>query len=873
MNTKDYILVINTYTEAFAWSNRLIFTATEFVKDDPHLAIYAEHMNLLMMDNDSTLCEFKTNLFEKYGSHSPRALLLLGNSTLMLRDDFRKVWGDVPIILCSEKDYIGPREYYLKKHPVPPSERIPLTELAQPYNLVLLYSNQYIRENLELMFHILPDMKKLIYVGDQRFVNQTNSIEIQEILQSSHPGVQYTFLSPENILETNQLIDSLNFVNPRTTGILFSSWFYKRKFAGNTSLSIVSPKIVSTVSPPLFALSTIDVKDKSSGMTGGYSYNQIEFDKRLLGIFSDVLNGRQPRTLPYYYPLDGMPIINYETLIHKGFSPDLCPANTYFINKPHTFWEQYSYFLIGTCISIVLLVLFFQYRIRTLNRLKKTQLKEIETMTSYKNLINNMPILYMQEKLITNEQGIGTDLIYLNVNPHFEQNFFRREDAVGKKASEMFPESLPEFLHFIQMSLKENRVVTFPYYFRKINKFYDIVLKGTHQNNVVDIFCLDSTELHLAQQKLTATNHKLSMALDVANIIPWKWDLLSKTILCDINKPIELSSPGNSVNDEQLAVPDTQYFSKIFKEDRKRVEQAYKDLIEGRTDKVKEEYRVINVQNHTHKVEWVEAQAAVESRDENGNPTTLVGSSLVITKRKKMEMELTTAKDRAEESNRLKSAFLANMSHEIRTPLNAIVGFSNLLTTEKNISEEEKKEFASIIDNNTRLLLKLVNDVLELSRIESGNMSFHCEDCSAHHFAETVYQTHQVIILPPVEFIKEFPDEDVTIHIDRMRLTQVITNFLGNAKKFTSQGHIKLGYFCDKEKKEIHFFVEDTGAGIPKEELQMIFERFYKRNEFVQGVGLGLAISKVIVEKMNGHIDVQSEVNKGSRFTAVLPYL
>lgn len=113
----------------------------------------------------------------------------------------------------------------------------------------------------------------------------------------------------------------------------------------------------------------------------------------------------------------------------------------------------------------------------------------------------------------------------------------------------------------------------------------------------------------------------------------------------------------------------------------------------------------------------------------------------------------------------------------------------------------------------------------------------------------------------------------MTIHIDRMRLTQVITNFLGNAKKFTSQGHIKLGYFCDKEKKEIHFFVEDTGAGIPKEELQMIFERFYKRNEFVQGVGLGLAISKVIVEKMNGHIDVQSEVNKGSRFTAVLPYL
>ena len=135
------------------------------------------------------------------------------------------------------------------------------------------------------------------------------------------------------------------------------------------------------------------------------------------------------------------------------------------------------------------------------------------------------------------------------------------------------------------------------------------------------------------------------MALDVANIVPWKWDLRSKTILCDINRPIELSTNDKDVNEEQLAVPDSQYFSKIFKEDRKRVEKAYDDLIEGRSDKVKEEYRVINVQNNIHRIEWVEAQAAVETRDENGKPLTLVGSSLVITTRKKMEMELTTARD------------------------------------------------------------------------------------------------------------------------------------------------------------------------------------------------------------------------------------
>ena len=250
----------------------------------------------------------------------------------------------------------------------------------------------------------------------------------------------------------------------------------------------------------------------------------------------------------------------------------------------------------------------------------------------------------------------------------------------------------------------------------------------------------------------------------------------------------------------------------------------------------------------------------------------ITGLLLNVQEVKDKEQELINARQLAEQAE-LKQSFLANMSHEIRTPLNAIVGFSNLLITENEISQEERKEFAAIIDNNTNLLLKLVNDILELSRLESGNMSFNFEDCSVRHFAATVYQTHQVLILPPLEFQKDFSDEDVTIHIDRLRLSQVITNFLGNARKFTSQGHIKLGYFCDKEQKEVHIYVEDTGAGIPKEELQMIFERFYKHNEFAQGVGLGLAISKVIVEKMDGRIEVESEVNKGSRFSVVLPYL
>lgn len=173
--------------------------------------------------------------------------------------------------------------------------------------------------------------------------------------------------------------------------------------------------------------------------------------------------------------------------------------------------------------------------------------------------------------------------------------------------------------------------------FKKSNTFYGVILKGTQHNNIIDVFCLDSTELHKAQQKLSTINNKLSMSIEVANIVPWKWNLQSHTILCDINKPIELNASGKDVAEEQLAVPYNQYFAKIFKEDRTRVEQAYKDLIEGRSDKVKEEYRIVNPHKGLHRIDWVEAQAAVETRDENSTPLTLVGSSLVITERKKME--------------------------------------------------------------------------------------------------------------------------------------------------------------------------------------------------------------------------------------------
>ena len=866
---KSYILCINSYTESSPWSSRLISNVTEFVQKDPGITLYVEHLNMLLVENDSILEESKRNIFDKYKGRSPRMLLLLGNSALLLRDEYRKVWGDIPIVLCAQEDYLDSYEAYIHRQPSTPEERTPLSYLVDPYNLVYLYADLYIPENIRLMKQMIPGMKEFIFIGDGRKVNQDNSVLIEQELNTKYPDIKYKFWSAEN-MTTNQLLDSLYFVDTKTTGVLFASWFYKYAFAGTSMLATNSHKLIAATSVPIFSLSMVNIASGKEGMLGGYTYNQDRYDAALIQTISDVLKDKQARHIPCYIPTDGAPVINYEILVRDGLSLSTCPANTRFLNKPPTFWEHYRYFILGTLFSILLITLLFLYRIRNLNALKKAQQNEIDAMATYKMLVNNMPILYMQEELVTDKNGNPIELIYRNVNSEFEKHFYRKEEVIGRKGSEIFPESMPEFLHFTKMALTEKRAITFPYYFKAIDTFYDVVLKGTHQGNMIDIFCLNSTELHKAQQKLSATNSKLAMALDVANIVPWKWDLKSKTILCDINRPIELSTDEQEVEDSQLSVPDSQYFSKIFKEDRERVKQAYRDLIEGRAEKVKEEYRIVNVQkNNLHKVEWVEAQAAVEARDEDGKPLTLVGSSLVITNRKKMEQELTTAKELAEESNRLKSAFLANMSHEIRTPLNAIVGFSGILASTEE--EEEKQEYVSIIENNNTLLLQLISDILDLSKIEAGTLELNYSNIELNELMRELERGFLLRVKTDavkLEFVE--PAGPCMAYTEKNRLSQLMINLVTNAIKFTEKGSIRFGY--EMRENELYFYVADTGCGIPKDKQQNIFGRFVKLNSFAQGTGLGLSICKTLMDHMGGRIGVESEEGKGSTFWFTLPY-
>ena len=251
-----------------------------------------------------------------------------------------------------------------------------------------------------------------------------------------------------------------------------------------------------------------------------------------------------------------------------------------------------------------------------------------------------------------------------------------------------------------------------------------------------------------------------------------------------------------------------------------------------------------------------------------GRVPLIIGISWDITNVQNIEQELIQARIKAEQSDRLKSAFLANMSHEIRTPLNAIVGFSRLMTTTDN--REDEKLYSEIINQNSDVLLQLINDILDLSKIEAGTFEYIKQPMDLGEMCRNVYEIHKGRVQEGVTLTLDNEDDSLMINEDKNRILQLITNLITNAIKFTYEGEIHFGFKLKKD--YIDFYVKDTGLGISEEKLSHIFGRFVKLNSFVQGTGLGLAICQMIVEKMGGAITVESELHEGSTFRFTIPY-
>jgi len=360
---------------------------------------------------------------------------------------------------------------------------------------------------------------------------------------------------------------------------------------------------------------------------------------------------------------------------------------------------------------------------------------------------------------------------------------------------------------------------------------------------------------------LQSRSIEFDMVLKTMKLAIWKIDVATKMVTFGSDYREQADFLGTA------EMPMEEFSRRIAEEDRDRIHQLVRQLMEGKVEDVYVQYRVKPF--GASKYVWEESYCMVSEVSYDGEPLTLVGTSMSVEKQKKAEAALLEARNRAEESDRLKSAFLANMSHEIRTPLNAIVGFSDILPMVQ--TEEERAELLRLIKENNEKLLHMIDDIVTMSRIESGSNEIERSEfnlCNiVHEMADSCASRNEN---KNITVSMQIPEETITLNSDPLRVTTILEQYISNALKFTDKGSVVVG--CDLPKDGfVRIWVKDTGKGIPEEERSKVFDQFVKLDDFIPGTGLGLPICRATALMLGGRVGVDSELGVGSTFWAELP--
>ena len=389
-----------------------------------------------------------------------------------------------------------------------------------------------------------------------------------------------------------------------------------------------------------------------------------------------------------------------------------------------------------------------------------------------------------------------------------------------------------------------------------------VVLKD-RQDVILGFFYIvfDDTESYHKTEEIQYSLAKLKAAVDTGESIIWEYDVATDKLSADfsLNDQIEESSFLTYLKEDRFSsVRD--FIETLHPDDRHRVyNKQFKRLVDGEIGKYISVYRRV----FDGKVYWLNSNVRAYKYSVDGKPSKIVSYTSNITEQREKELELMKVK----EADKLKSAFLANMSHEIRTPLNAIVGFSDLVA--ETDDPEERQTYLDIIHTNNDLLLNLIGDILDFSKIEAGMLKYNIEEANIKELCMEVYLSGSLKIKPGEKLLFDKNSPTVTLRTDPQRILQVIAKFVNKALKFTSEGSITI--FYETKENEAKVCVRDTGIGISEENRPRVFERFIKINDFHQGTGLGLTISKTIIEYLGGTIGVDSVQGKGSTFWFTLP--
>ena len=732
--------------------------------------------------------------------------------------------------------------------------------LANYSNVYGLEAPKPFHRLLETIKEMFPSRKQMILVSDASYLGQKSLKEFD---------VQWNAFSQSN---PDYKLSRFNINDDQTTNIL-----YEIRISPKARQSILimpywglfMSSIAKVSKAPCFTVSDESLLQGGLCALAPYPYEEA---RRAALMAVDVLQGKKPENKIVKNSKPNL-IFDYKQLDFFKMNKDDVPRGSIIINEP--LWKKYQpLFLLFYSALVVILVLAIVALYRANRREFKRryyaqtrlllQSKMVDQRNEFDNVFHSIHegvIIYGADFKIHFVNKAAAGMVSLEFDRErnqyenlpagsFLKIYHKGDEVLYKLLNEVkrtgASVSIPEGSFMLE--LKTNG------YFSVWGEVIPLYSKSRLNGYVLSFRNIAADEVK---------KRFFNLAVEESSIYPWQFNVSDGvyTFPKGFIERMGLNSTSGRLSRSELR-------RKIHPADLPGIKIEFDALLAGDKNNSRIAFRL---KNKKGQYEWWEYRMMVLNGLIPHSPSSILGVCQSIQRHKDVEAELIAARDKAMQSDRLKTAFLANMSHEIRTPLNSIVGFSGLLKEIHSFSEEEVAQFVDTINQNCELLLSLISDILDMSRIESGAMDFQIAECNLSLLVDEVYQSQRFNIPPAVSLLKNVPlHEEKQILADPVRLKQILNNLINNASKFTKEGSITVGYHLN-EPGFVTFFVEDTGIGISEDDQKHIFERFFKVNSFAQGTGLGLSICHTIVERMHGTIQVTSQQGKGTCFTVRIP--
>lgn len=714
----------------------------------------------------------------------------------------------------------------------------------------------YFRENAKLGLRLFPNTGNIIVLTDESpYGELENTIATEQLGRSiDNVPVQYMKVSKSKF---NEFIERLTSY-PDNTIIILSTWQLDNY--GNYKFGNYSEPFLSRIDKfPILATQHLSV---GSGVLGGYTVSAWDVGYKAAE-FANSLDNSISRydTIKDFRLVFDYNVMNRWDLVMKDM-----PKNSHFINRPDSLLENYrlevNFIIALFSIMVLSLLVFTMYHIRHRQLAGENEKLALESLKRKILLDNTLSV--MSEGVVS----LDRDFNIIEINKKAREMALLSDSFIGKRFEDVFnlsqPAGKPSFENFLILALKSGIPQQL---------LPDFVLKG--QNNEYrfisgEIFPVVEDESGKIRQlvfvfrdvtELYRLSRFIRTAMESAMFYTWYYNPAENLFRFEENFKVIAGSSFGSINTLE------DFIQIVHPDDRDELINYHKDSETKNTSQ--EITSAIFRLKREGKYEWWQRRSIIQfNRDGETVQSYVYGMDININEYKEREEELIEAKSRAEESDKLKTAFLSNMSHEIRTPLNGIVGFSALLS-DNSYSETEKSEFSDIINSNAKMLLALINDILDLSRIESNTIKFELREFSLNRQIEEVITLQQRYAKEGVQIVSDLGDEEITLVFDKLRNYQIINNLVSNSIKFTEKGEVRIGARSYPEYTEI--YVSDTGKGMDGNQVEKVFSRFYKADEFSTGSGLGLAICKALIEYFGGTIRAESVPGKGTKVTYIIP--